>query len=187
MTGADGTIVVSGGTAAIAFERRLGHPVDAVWAALTDSEDLAAWPGPGTLEPREGGEFSIRTGPGDRPDRQRMMSGRILVWDPPRLLEHEWVQPGLDVSVVQYELEPDAGGTILRLTHRRSVAPGATGGRAGWHADLDRLAAHLDGLPVPRMVGTKSGGPGGLWRGAPGRSLDGVGASITPGPSDARI
>jgi uncharacterized protein YndB with AHSA1/START domain len=77
------------------------------------------------------------------------MSGRILVWDPPRVLEYEWIQPGLDISVVRYELEADGGGTILRLTHRRSVSPGGIGGRAGWHAYLDRLAAHLDGLPVP--------------------------------------
>jgi uncharacterized protein YndB with AHSA1/START domain len=145
----DGTLVVADEVAVIAFERRLGHPVEVVWAALTDPEGLAAWLGPGTLEPREGGQVSIRTGPADRPERQGVMSGRVLTWEPPRVLEHEWVQPGLDISVVRYELEADAGGTILRLTHRRSVAPIATGGRAGWHAYLDRLAAHLDGLPVP--------------------------------------
>jgi uncharacterized protein YndB with AHSA1/START domain len=149
VTRADGTLVVSGEIAVIAFERRLGHPVEDVWAALTDPEELAAWLGPGILEPREGGQVSIRTGPEDRPELQRAMSGRILAWDPPRVLEHEWTQPGLDLSVVRYELEPEAGGTILRLTHRRSVTPAATGGRAGWHAYLDRLAAHLDGLPVP--------------------------------------
>ena len=148
MSRADGTLVTSGGLALIAFERRLAHPVDAVWAALTESDQLAAWLGRGTLEPREGGQVSIRTGP-EPPERQRMISGQVLAWDPPRVLEHEWIQPGLDISVVRYELEADAGGTILRLTHRRSVAPGATGGRAGWHAYLDRLAAHLDGLPVP--------------------------------------
>jgi uncharacterized protein YndB with AHSA1/START domain len=149
VTRADGTLVVSGEIAVIAFERRIGHPVETVWAALTDPEELAAWLGAGTLEPREGGKVSIRMGPWDRPERQRMMSGRVLAWDPPRVLEHEWAQPGLEISVVRYELEADAGGTILRLTHRRSVAPGATGGRAGWHAYLDRLIAHLDGLPVP--------------------------------------
>jgi uncharacterized protein YndB with AHSA1/START domain len=149
VTRADGTLVVSGEIAVIAFERRLGHPVEAVWAALTDPEELVAWLGAGTLESREGGQVSIRTGPGDRPERQGMISGRVLAWDPPHVLEHEWIQTGLDISVVRYELEADAGGTILRLTHRRSVAPGATGGRAGWHAYLDRLAAHLDGLPVP--------------------------------------
>ncbi len=149
MTQADGTLVVSGEIAMIAFERRLGHPVEVVWAALTDPEERAAWLGAGTLEPREGGQVSIRTGPEDRPERQRTISGRVLACDPPRVLEHEWIQPGLAVSVVRYELKADAGGTILRLTHRRSVAPGATGGRAGWHAYLDRLAAHLAGLPVP--------------------------------------
>jgi uncharacterized protein YndB with AHSA1/START domain len=149
VTSADGTLVVSGETALIEFERRLGHSVEAVWAALTGSDALAAWLGAGSLEPREGGQVSIRTGPADRPERQGVISGRVLVWDPPRVLEHEWIQPGLDVSVVRYELEPDAGGAILRFSHRRSVRPGATGGRAGWHAYLDRLAAHLDGLPVP--------------------------------------
>jgi uncharacterized protein YndB with AHSA1/START domain len=141
--------VTSGGIAVIVFERRLAHPVDAVWAALTESDQLADWLGQGSVEPRAGGAVAIRTGPEDRSELQGVMSGRILAWDPPRVLEHEWIQPGLDISVVRYELEADAGGTILRLTHRRSVTPGATGGRAGWHAYLDRLAAHLDGLPVP--------------------------------------
>ncbi len=148
MTQVDGTLVVSGEIAVIAFERRLGHPVESVWAALTESDELAAWLGPGTIEARAGGQVSIRTGP-DRPERQGTTSGRVLVWDPPHVLEHEWVQPGLAVSVVRYELEPDAGRTILRFTHRRSATPVAFGGRAGWHAYLDRLAAHLDRLPVP--------------------------------------
>jgi uncharacterized protein YndB with AHSA1/START domain len=77
------------------------------------------------------------------------MSGRILEWDPPRTLEYEWTQPGLDISVVRYELEAEAGRTILKFSHRRSITQRALGGRAGWHAYLDRLAAHLDGLPVP--------------------------------------
>ena len=149
MTRADGTLVVSGEIAVIAFERRLSHPVEAVWAALTGAEELAAWLGSGTVEPREGGQVSIRSGPGDRPERQLTISGRVLVWDPPHVLEHEWIQPGLGTSAVRYELDADGDGTVLRFTHRRSVAPGATGGRAGWHAYLDRLAAHLDGRVVP--------------------------------------
>ena len=149
MTQTNGTLVLSGGVALVAFERRLAHPVDAVWAALTESDHLAAWLGRGAVEPRLGGEVAVRTGPEHRADLQRLMTGRVLVWEPPRVLEHEWLQPGLGVSVVRYELEADAGGTILRLTHRRSATPGAFGGRAGWHAYLDRLSAHLDGLPVP--------------------------------------
>jgi uncharacterized protein YndB with AHSA1/START domain len=149
LTRADGTLVVSGDVAVIAFERRLGHPVETVWAALTDPQQLAAWLGPGTLELKEGGEVSIRIGPADRTEQQRLMSGRVLACDPPLVLEHEWLQQGLAISVVRYELEESDGGTILRFTHRRSVTPTATGGRAGWHAYLDRLAAHLDGQTVP--------------------------------------
>ena len=149
MSSADGTIIVAGEVAVIAFERRLRHPVETVWAALADPDARAAWLGPGTLEHRQGGKVAIRTGPDGQPDLQRLISGRVLAWEPPRILEHEWVQPGLDTSVVRYELEPDPDGTVLRFTHRRSVTPVATGGRAGWHAYLDRLAAHLDGLPVP--------------------------------------
>lgn len=149
MTRADGTLIVCGESAMVTFERRLAHPVDVVWAALTESDQLAAWLGPGSVEPRAGGQVAIRTGPEGRSDLRRVMTGRILEWDPPRVLEHEWIQPGLEITVVRYELEAAAGGTILRLTHRRSVTPGAFGGRAGWHAYLDRLAAHLDRLPVP--------------------------------------
>jgi uncharacterized protein YndB with AHSA1/START domain len=149
VTEADGTLAVSGEIAVIAFERRLHHPVEAVWAALTQPQQFAAWLGPGALEPRVGGQVSIHTGPEDRPEAQPAMSGKVLAWEPPTVLEYEWAQPGLAVSVVRYELEADAGETILKLTHRRSVSPGATGGRAGWHAYLDRLAAHLEGQPVP--------------------------------------
>jgi uncharacterized protein YndB with AHSA1/START domain len=141
--------MTAGGIAVVAFERRLAHPVDAVWAALTEADQLAAWLGPGSIEPRAGGTVSVRTGPPGHAAAQRVMVGRVLTWDPPHVLEHEWLQPGLECSVVRYELEADAGETILRLTHRRSVTPGAFGGRAGWHAYLDRLAAHLAGRPVP--------------------------------------
>jgi uncharacterized protein YndB with AHSA1/START domain len=149
MNQADGSLVVSGEIAVIAFERRLNHAIDTVWAAITDPGQLAAWLGPGELEPREGGRILIRTGPAGQPEQQRSISGRILIWKPPHVLEHEWLQPGLEVSVVRYELTADGEATVLRFTHRRSLAPAATGGRAGWHAFLDRLAAHLDGAPVP--------------------------------------
>lgn len=49
------------------------------------------------------------------------MTGRIRVWDPPRVFEHEWSQPVLtdtESGVVRYELAPDGDGTLLRFSHR---------------------------------------------------------------------
>ncbi|MCC7390692.1 MAG: SRPBCC family protein [Phycisphaerales bacterium] len=156
MTDADGRLVVAGEIAVISFERRLRSSTDAVWAALTDPAQFAAWLGPGTLEPRAGGQVSIATGPEGGPERRAAISGTVLVWDPPAALEYEWAQPGLPVSTVRYELEAAGNDTILRLTHRRSVGAGI-GGRAGWHAYLDRLAAHLGGGPIPAWSVRRSG------------------------------
>jgi uncharacterized protein YndB with AHSA1/START domain len=148
MTLDDGTLTIHGDVAVISFERTLAHPIDVVWAALTDPAQLAQWLGPGAIEARTGGSVSIAAGP---PDRQLSISGRVLTWEPPHVLEHEWLQAGLEVSVVRYELDPAGDGTLLRLTHHRSVGTG-TGGRAGWHAYLDRLLALLDGEPIPAWL-----------------------------------
>jgi hypothetical protein len=77
------------------------------------------------------------------------MSGRILVWDPPHVLEHEWKQAIVEDSVVRYERRPDRDGTLLRFTHRGLGARDATGFRAGTHAYLDRLQAYLAGDEPP--------------------------------------
>jgi uncharacterized protein YndB with AHSA1/START domain len=77
------------------------------------------------------------------------MTGRILVWDPPHVLEHEWKQAIVEDSVVRYELQPDGDGTLLRFSHRGLGARNATGFRAGTHAYLDRLEAYLAGDELP--------------------------------------
>jgi uncharacterized protein YndB with AHSA1/START domain len=41
--------------AAIIFERRFAHPIEVVWAAITESSHLAAWFGPTTMDGRAGG------------------------------------------------------------------------------------------------------------------------------------
>ncbi len=55
------------------------------------------------------------------PPQQKKMTGRIRVWDPPRVFEHEWNQAVLSApepGVVRYELIPDGEGTLLRFSHR---------------------------------------------------------------------
>lgn len=77
------------------------------------------------------------------------MTGRITVWDPPNVFEHEWAQRIVEPGVVRYELHADGDGTRLRFSHRGLGVRNATGFRPGTHAFLDRLEAHLAGAPVP--------------------------------------
>jgi uncharacterized protein YndB with AHSA1/START domain len=144
-----GTITIDGERATLSFRRRLNHPIEAVWAALTEPAQRAAWFGVTTIDARTGG--AIAMDPQDPPVRPELkhMTGRILVWDPPRVLEHVWRQAIVGEGVVRYELVPDGGGTLLSFTHRGLSIPNARGFIPGTHAYLDRLAAHLDGAEIP--------------------------------------
>lgn len=144
-----GTITINGERATLAYERHLPYPIEAVWAALTEPDQRAAWFGPTAIDGGEGGTIEmVAEGPPDTAE-QRRMTGRILVWDPPYVLEHEWNQQRIDDSVVRYELVADGNATILRFTHRGLPRGVARGYAPGGHAYLDRLAAFLDGSGIP--------------------------------------
>lgn len=152
MSERNGHLLVDGDRAVLSFERRLPFSIDAVWSAITDPAEREQWFGETTIEPREGGLIDmVATGPPLPPERKRM-TGRILVWDPPNVLEHEWKQPIVEDGVVRYELTADGDGTILRFTHRGLGARNASGFRGGTHAYLDRLEAHLAGDALPDWV-----------------------------------
>lgn len=68
----DGTVHEVEGQYELRFERRLKHPVEKVWAALTDPERRAEWLAPGTIELRPGGraELTFDNAPTDQPSRR---------------------------------------------------------------------------------------------------------------------
>ena len=123
----NGFISVEGDVATLTFKRRLKHSIENVWAAIIE---LVAEGPPVSRE-------------------QRTITGRILVWDPPRVFEHEWNQPLVEKGVVRYELVADGDFTILTFTHRGLSLPNAQGYVSGTHAFLDRLGAHLDRIELP--------------------------------------
>ena len=145
----EGRLTIDGDRAVLSFERRLPFPVEAVWSAITDPAERREWFGETTLDARAGGSIEmVATGPPLPPERKRM-TGRILVWDPPHVFEHEWKQPIVEDGVVRYELTADGTGTLLKFTHRGLGVRNATGFRSGTHAFLDRLEAHLAGDELP--------------------------------------
>jgi uncharacterized protein YndB with AHSA1/START domain len=146
---ADGALTIEDGVATLTFVRRLHHPVERVWAAITDPAERAHWVGHTLIDASQGG--TIETDPKEPPLPRdaKQMRGRILVWDPPRVLEHEWHQAIVEDGVVRYELAPDGDDTVLTFTHRGLGVRNATGFLPGTHAYLDRLAALLDGDELP--------------------------------------
>ena len=145
-----GTVTFEGEYATITFERSIRHPIRVVWEALTESDHLARWyMTRARLDAREGGSIDYRSGPAEY-----HVTGKILVWQPPRVFEHEWnVEPRKELpkgekSIVRWELTPDGEGTLLRLTHKRLTRQTAIGFSSGIHAFLDRLENELDGAPL---------------------------------------
>lgn len=101
-------------------------PVEAVWKALTDAQELMRWfPTDAKVEPGKGGAIWISWGP---PYQGRCT---IEIWEPNRHLKmrDEWaehahddqkqeVEPGVPAQVaMDYYLEGAGGKTVLRLVH----------------------------------------------------------------------
>ena len=119
------------------FERRLPHPPEKVWRALTEPEHLEHW-FPTTIEgEREAGaplHFSFRNG------EAPAFEGEMLAYEPPSLLELRWGD-----DVLRLELRPEGDGTVLTLLDILYDRGKGARDAAGWHVCLDKLAAHLGG------------------------------------------
>lgn len=148
--GGPGLLQSEGSQASVVFRRLLGHPIQDVWDAITDPAQIEAWfMAKVTREDRAGGRLEM-----EHPNHVRA-SGQVLEWRPPRIYEYEWnlpvdaAHPEGESSVVRWELTPADGGTLLVLTHRKLTRPTAAVFSRGLRSFLDRLAAHLDGAPLP--------------------------------------
>ncbi|MGN9786168.1 SRPBCC family protein [Nonomuraea sp. ZG12] len=109
------------------LERRLPHPLDKVWRAITQPEHLKHWfPAEMTIA---GDRVSYEFGP----------DGRVTELDPPRVFAHTWGDDEL-----RWEVRPDGDGSVLVLTHTFGDRFGAASFAAGWHTCVAALLALLD-------------------------------------------
>jgi len=127
----DGTLETIDGRPALRFERRLAHPVQRVWRAVTEPDELAQWfVAPVAWTPALGETFE---GEGQ--------TGEITALDPPRLLAWSWGD-----ERYAFELTEHGDGCLLVFTHVFDARYGpAAQHAAGWETYLDRLDAHLAG------------------------------------------
>lgn len=124
------------------FTRRLAHPPEKVWRALTEPEHLAAW-FPTTIEGERAAGARLRFAfPGGEAPPVR---GEMISYDPPALLEFRWG----DDDTLRFELEPDDDGCVLTLVNTFDERGKAARDAAGWHECLDLLAHHLSGQEPP--------------------------------------
>ena len=106
---------------ALTFERRLAHPVERVWRAVTDPAELGHWFPSGVS-----GDMTL--------------DGEVLELDPPRRVAFTFGD-----DVLRIELDPADEGCVLRFTCLFDDAERASRDAAGWHVCLDLLEQHLGG------------------------------------------
>jgi uncharacterized protein YndB with AHSA1/START domain len=148
----EGTLASDGEHATLTFHRVYRHAPEHVWDAISTPEGLRAWLlcTHAVIEGRAGGRIELISGPA-----RYHSTGKILVWEPPRVLEYEWnVAPVLEMprgehAIFRYELTPDGDSTRVLVTYRRITKQTARGFLPGLHAFLDRLEAQLDGTELP--------------------------------------
>jgi uncharacterized protein YndB with AHSA1/START domain len=147
-----GSMVPDGEYATLTFRRVYPHRIDHVWEAISTPEGLRGWlmVTEATIEGRAGGRIEMKSGPA-----RFHSSGRILAWDPPKLLEYEWnvapvpEMPRGERAVFRYELAEDGDSTRLLVVYRQISMATARGFLPGLHAFLDRLEAQLGGGTMP--------------------------------------
>ena len=117
------------GSTQVRFARRLPHPIDRVWEALTDPAELRRWWGDADLDLVDGGRFALRWLNTDEDGNVATLDGAITKLDPPRLLEISaaWgstgtADPGTPTTLT-WELDPDGDHTLLRFTNTVAPAP----------------------------------------------------------------
>jgi uncharacterized protein YndB with AHSA1/START domain len=131
------------------LEKRLRHPPEKVWKAITDPAHLREWApfdADGSLG-KTGNTVKLTTVGTPQP---YVSETRVTRAEPPTVLEYSW--GGNDMK---WELEDYDGGTRLTLwasIDRRYISMGA----AGWQICLDVLDHHLGGAPLGRIAGPEA-------------------------------
>jgi uncharacterized protein YndB with AHSA1/START domain len=132
-----GTYIEHEGRPAVRFERVYPHPIERVWAAVSEPEGLAHWfPSTVTIEPRKGGTITFSDDPNVEP-----ATGTVLRYEPPRALSFSWYGDELHLDLTPHE----DGGCTLTLINVLEARDTAARNAAGWSVCLAELTKHLSG------------------------------------------
>jgi|SRR6185437_8656116 len=132
-----GTYVELDGRPAVRFQRSYDHPVERLWAAITDPDELPHWfPSKVAMKAEVGGAIEFTDDPNVEPHY-----GTILVYEPPTRLAYTWGE-----NELRFELEPIGDNrcqlTLIDVLPAQDVA---ARNAAGWTVCLAELDKHLAG------------------------------------------
>lgn len=104
-------------SAAFVIERTLNAPVEKVWKAISDKDEMKQWYFDlSAFKPEVGFEFSF-TGKGSTGE-EYVHRCKVLEAEPLKKLSYSWTYQGrAGYSVVSFELFPEGDTTKLKLTH----------------------------------------------------------------------
>lgn len=127
----------------VRFQRHLPYSVEAVWAALTEQDQLEAWFPGVRFERQQGGSFEIWFG-GDC-EGPSHVSGIVEAFDPPAVLQ---------LGTIRWVLTATDSGCLLVFSDVLVFQPARRDGEiansvlGGWHNSLDMLEDALAGRVV---------------------------------------
>jgi uncharacterized protein YndB with AHSA1/START domain len=120
---------------------RFPDPLERVWHALTDRDELAEWLLPSDFAPRAGHRFTLRGG--GRLGLPPVVHCEVLELNAPHRLVLRWDEgAGSGETTVEFTLRRLGGHTELRIEHRAPVHVGLRAGREprawDWGDDVRR-------------------------------------------------
>jgi uncharacterized protein YndB with AHSA1/START domain len=128
----------------LVFERRMPHPPEKIWRALTESALIEEWLMENDFVAKIGHRFTFRATP--LPGWSGVTNCEVVTVEPPRILAYRWGDGTESDSrlqtLVTWTLTPDEGGTLVRMEQsgfraKDELAHKRMGG--GWPRVLERL------------------------------------------------
>ena len=131
----------------ITFKRRSKHPVERLWRAITDADEVSRWMSHrARIDLRVGGDYFVDFGaPEGAPDGSNL-DGIIVRLETQRRLAFVWW-----MSVLEWRLEPTEDGSRYTFSHHGQWPPVSDETDdipAGWHLMLDEFDAQLEGISI---------------------------------------